>query len=72
MIVLSFVKDQNLGPIPFRFNPACIPMEGFQDIVAAAWKTNVRGSAFYVWEEKLRIVKKALKDWVKLHKSPKK
>ena len=47
-------------------------MEGFQDIVTAAWKTNVRGSAFYVWEEKLRIVKKALKDWVKLHKSPKK
>ena len=47
-------------------------MDGFQDIVTVAWKTNFRGSAFYVWEEKLRIVKKALKDWAKLHKSPKK
>lgn len=69
-IALSLIKDQNLGPIPFRFNPAWIPMEGFQDIVATAWKTNIRGSAFYVWEEKLRIMKKALKDWAKLHKSP--
>lgn len=69
-IALLLIKDQNLGPIPFRFNPAWIPMEGFLDIAAAAWKTNVRGFAFYVWEEKLRIVKKALKDWVKLHKSP--
>ena len=47
-------------------------MEGFQDIVAAAWKTNVRGFSFYVWEEKLRTVKKSLKDWAKFHKSPKK
>ena len=47
-------------------------MEGFQDIVEVAWKTNVRGFAFFVWEEKLRIVKKALKDWAKLHISPKK
>ena len=71
-IVLSFVKDQNLGPIPFRFNPAWIPMEGFQDIVAAAWKTKIRGSAFFVWEEKLQIVKKSLKEWAKHHSSPKK
>jgi len=69
-IALVFNKDQNLGPIPFRFNPAWIPLEGFQDIVAAAWNSQIKGSAFYVWEEKLRILKKMLKDWAKSLKSP--
>ena len=45
-------------------------MEGFFDIVASTWKSNVRGSAFFVWEEKLRIVKKSLKAWAKHHISP--
>ena len=69
-IALSLSKDQDLGPIPFRFNPAWISSEGFLDIVETAWKSNVRGSAFFVWEEKLRIVKKSLKAWAKLHISP--
>ena len=42
-------------------------MDGFQDIVAAAWKTNVRGSSFFVWGEKLQIVKK---DFERLGETP--
>ena len=35
-ITLSFFKDKNMGPIPFRFNPSWISMDGFYEIVALA------------------------------------
>ena len=69
-ICLTFAQDKKLGPIPFRFNPAWISSEDCLPMIAATWKLPVRGSAFYVWEEKLRRVKNSLKEWAKLQKSP--
>ena len=39
-------------------------------IISESWATPVSGSPFYIWEEKLRRVKIALKNWAKLVTSP--
>ena len=31
-----------------------------------AWNTTVNGSPNYVWEQKLKVTKRALKEWSKL------
>ena len=54
-----------MGPIPFRFNPQWANHPEFLKIVGEAWYPPVSGSPFYVWEEKLRRTKKALKGWAK-------
>ena len=56
---------KNLGRIPFRFSPIWIQQEGFKDVVSTAWNRQIHGSPFYVWEEKLRDLKKELKNWAK-------
>jgi hypothetical protein len=38
--------------------------------VAIVWNGKVKGSAFYVWEEKLRRLKTTLKAWEKGQASP--
>lgn len=60
-IMLDISHDKNLGPIPFRFSPPWLQDESFQDLVTKTWNETVRGSAFFVWEEKLRRLKVALK-----------
>jgi hypothetical protein len=60
--MLEISQDMNLGPIPFRFSPPWPQYEGFQELVAKIWNEKVNGSPFYVWEEKHRKLKKALKD----------
>ena len=64
-VLLEMKKDKNLGPIPFRFNPQWANHPEFLKIVGEAWYPPVSGSPFYVWEEKLRRTKKALKGWAK-------
>ena len=39
--------------------------KNFSGSVSETWSTPVLGSPFYVWEEKLRRVKRALKLWAK-------
>ena len=60
-IHLDLSLERNLGPIPFLFYLIWIQQEGFQDIVSQAWILHVRGSPFYMMEEKLRILKRSLK-----------
>jgi exonuclease III len=69
-ILLEVTHDRNLGPIPFRFSPAWLQYEGFKDLVTKIWNEKVIGSTFFVWEEKHRRLKIALKSWVKTQKSP--
>jgi exonuclease III len=69
-IMLDISHDKNLGPIPFRFSPAWLQDESFQDLVTKTWNETVRGSAFFVWEEKLRRLKVALKSWEKTLPNP--
>jgi exonuclease III len=69
-IRLEIKKDQVRGPIPFRFSPNWINDKGFIDLVTKVWATTVQGSAFYVWEGKIKRLKFALKLWAKSQPSP--
>ena len=39
-------------------------------MVSDAWKRPVHGSPFYVWEEKMRGLKRRLKEWARTLKTP--
>ena len=69
-ILLELKKDPNMVPIPFRFNPLWTAQKDFLEVVKDAWSVSISGSASFVWEEKLRRTKKALKSWAKLIVSP--
>eukprot|EP00253_Pinus_taeda_P034974 PITA_34974 len=69
-ILLELSLDGNLGPIPFRFSSLWIHQEGFQEVVIEAWDQQVQGSHFFVWEEKMRRLKRELKEWDKRLKTP--
>eukprot|EP00253_Pinus_taeda_P034931 PITA_34931 len=69
-ILLELSLDINLGPIPFRFSPLWIQQDGFQEVVSESWNRPVLGSPFFVWEEKIRVLKRNLKEWAKNLKSP--
>ena len=69
-ILLEMVNNKNWGPIPFRFNPLWANQTEFLRIVVKSWSLLVTGSPFYVWEEKLRRLKKNLKSWAKAIPSP--
>ena len=64
-ILLEMKNPKNLGPIPFRFSSLWANHPEFLNLVSKAWAPPVTGSPFFVWEEKLRRLKKALKDWAK-------
>ena len=63
--LLELSMGKKLGPIPFRFSLIWIQQEGFMDVVSTAWNRQIHGSPFCVWEEKLRTLKKELKNWAK-------
>jgi exonuclease III len=69
-IRLEIKKDNFKGPIPFRFSPLWIKDKGFADIVTKVWASTVQGSASYIWEEKIKRLKYALKTWAKTQPSP--
>ena len=64
-IALSLVKVENLGPIPFKFNPLWLDSPDFLPLISSNWSTWVDGTLVYIWEQKLKKTKKALKDWAK-------
>jgi hypothetical protein len=64
-IQLLLEEEEDLGPIPFRFSPLWIERDGFLEIVKTAWANSFSGSSSYVWEQKLKATKQALKDWIK-------
>jgi hypothetical protein len=70
-IMLEISSDKNLGPIPFRFSPAWIQIDGYQNLVTKIWNEQIKGSTFFVWEERLTRLKATLKSWAKTHTSPK-
>lgn len=64
-IKLELVSQLDLGFIPFRFSPLWAKEFDFTQIVKDICFQWVKGSPFFVWEEKLRRVKRALKSWAK-------
>ena len=69
--MLQFEEEEDIGLIPFRFSPLWVDCAGFMNIVSQAWSRPVIGSPNFVWEQKLKFTKLALKDWPKQNvKSP--
>eukprot|EP00253_Pinus_taeda_P023771 PITA_23771 len=64
-ILICLKKEEDLGPLPFRFSPLWVGKDGFLETVKAAWSMEVYGSPSFVWEQKLKNVKIALKAWIK-------
>eukprot|EP00253_Pinus_taeda_P020488 PITA_20488 len=64
-IQLLLEDEEDLGPIPFRFSPLWFEKEGFMETVKAAWAKPFSGSFSYIWEQKLKATKLALKEWIK-------
>lgn len=62
--------DKDLGPIPFRFNPLWFKEPEFLNLVQDCWNFPMKGSAFFIWEEKLRRLKAVLKTGAKSLPSP--
>ena len=69
-IKLDLRAHPDLGPIPFRFSPLWVKEANFMQIVKESWSQPVNGSPFFVWEEKLRRTKVALKCWAKTLPNP--
>ena len=69
-ILLELIVEKNLSPISFCFSQAWIKQDGFQDLVQSVWKNMVSGSPIFVWEERLRHHKVALKSWDKTLNTP--
>ena len=69
-ILLEMVNDKNLGPIPFKFNPMWANHLEFLRIVTESCSPPVTGYPFFVWEEKVRQLKKDIKSWAKSIPSP--
>ena len=69
-IKLDMLAQKDLDPIPFRFSPTWVKVPDFMDKVKENWRIPVKGSPFFVWEEKLRRVKAALKIWAKTLPNP--
>jgi hypothetical protein len=54
-----------MGPNPLWFNPLWINKEGFLETVHSTWSSPVSGSSRFVWEQRLKATKYALKSSVK-------
>ena len=64
-IHLVLEDEEYLGPIPFRFSPLWIERDGFIGTVKTTWAKIFSGSSSYVWEQKLKATKQALKEWIR-------
>jgi hypothetical protein len=59
-IALSLVKEENLGPIPFKFNPIWMDSPDSPPLISSIWSTWVDGTPVYIWEQKLKKAKQAI------------
>jgi hypothetical protein len=60
-IVLTLNKEMNYGPIPFRLNPLWMDSSDFLPLISSTWSTWINGTQVYIWEQKLKKTKQALK-----------
>eukprot|EP00253_Pinus_taeda_P013620 PITA_13620 len=64
-ILLCLKEEEDLGPLLFRFSPIWTEREVFYETVQTAWRIEISSSPSYVWEQKTKNTKKALKEWIK-------
>jgi len=68
--MIKMEKVEIIRLFPFKFNANWGLSEEVRKLVDRAWKTNVQGSLNYVWESKLKNVKKELRNWLKENYQP--
>lgn len=51
--------------LPFCFNPLYLSYEEAINRINKYWNTWIPGTPLYIWEKKLKLVKKSLKEWSK-------
>jgi len=54
---------ENQGPIPFRYCPTWNNNEDFKNLIVEVWSQKFMRSPYYVWETKLKNLRKELKKW---------
>lgn len=64
-VVLRLEKEEDLGPLPFKYNKAWDAKEDFKSLVKEAWKTEILGSPHFVWESKIKLLRIVIKHWAK-------
>lgn len=64
-ISLILETHRPLRPIPFKCSPLWTQISTVRAIVEAVWRQHVEGSPSFIWETKIKNVKRALKDWAR-------
>eukprot|EP00253_Pinus_taeda_P010548 PITA_10548 len=64
-VTLSLSKGSNFGPLPFKYNKHWDSHEEFCALVRNQWAKEILGSPHYVWENKLKNLKSAIKQWAR-------
>jgi hypothetical protein len=64
-ISLTLTKALNYDPIPFRFTPLWMDSPDFLPLISSIWSTWINGTPMFIWEQKLKKTKQALKSWAK-------
>jgi len=64
-MVLHLVVKDNYGPKPFRHFNNWAKCEGYKETIMKAWATHISGYPQYQVVQKLKEVKKGLKEWRK-------
>jgi hypothetical protein len=64
-ISLNFKIPQKVLSLPFHFNLLWIENPTIPPIINNVWSTTFSGSLNYIWESNIKVVKLALKYWVK-------
>jgi hypothetical protein len=66
-ISLYFLKEENVGTIPFHFNPLCMDNLELFPLVYHSWCQWIFGSPIHIWKNKLKLTKDAIKNWVNMY-----
>eukprot|EP00253_Pinus_taeda_P011717 PITA_11717 len=64
-ISLILEMHRPLGLIPFKFSHLWTRISTVRAIVEAVWRQHVEGSPSFIWETKIKNVKRELKDWAR-------
>lgn len=64
-IILAMDMHCPLGPLPFKYNHIWSNYQAAINIIQHTWGQHIEGSLGFIWENKLRNVQKALKNWAK-------
>ena len=56
-----------MGPLFFWFNHLWLESKGFWDIISKSWQCFIPDLPAFISEQKLKLVKNALKKWVTDH-----